>query len=73
MAGFVDFESEIEDARNVFAGFGASDEYWCEWQKIEVALETVQNIVNFSISWLIGLIFMSLIGDNGSDWLGIIE
>ena len=69
MASFVDFKREVEDASDVFASFGASDEDWGKRQEIKVAFEAIENTIDLGVGRGFGRFFANFVGNGRGDWL----
>ena len=46
MTSSVNFENEIKEFGDVFAGFTRGDEGWSVWNEVEVLLELIEDIVD---------------------------
>lgn len=42
----VDFENEIKEFGDVFAGFARGDESWSVWDEVKILLELIEDIVD---------------------------
>ena len=73
MASFVDFKREVENASDVFASFGTSDEYRGKRQEIKVAFEAIENTIDLGVGRGFGRVFTSFVGNGGGDWFWVVE